>query len=113
MIHCAVIPGLTTLTLNQPLTVTVTGNQAQYHRYVRKADTSVETGYVEQGGGTVAPDGTVTLSGSAVGRGFSYTASYAGRLPPGGGFTRLSGAQQWTGPKINPYRRGCFIDLKR
>jgi hypothetical protein len=112
-IRCGIIPGLTTIRLNQPFTLTVSGDRAQYTRAVRQADKSAESGYVEQGGGTVAADGAVVLSGSAQGRGYSYVANYQGRLPPAGGAGHLVGTQQWSRPGFDVFPRPCSMDLSR
>ena len=112
-IQCGPIPGMVSRTLNQPIEVAVAGNQATYHRQIRRGDTGGETEYVEQGSGTVAPDGGVTLTGAANAPSFRYSATYEGRLPPEGGSTRLTGVQRWSARTINSYDRPCSLVLRR
>jgi hypothetical protein len=111
-IRCAPIPGVATVALRQPIELVVTGNQARYSRPVRRADTAVATPYSEDGAGIVAPDGSVVLTAEVTARSYAYTARYQGRLPPGGGHTRLVGAQTWTAGTTEPgFQRRCAIDL--
>ena len=112
-IQCGPIPGMVSRTLNQPIEVAVAGDQATYQRQVKRGDTGGQTEYVEQGSGTVAADGGVTLAGAANAPSFRYSATYEGRLPPGGGSTRLTGVQHWSARTINSYDRPCSLVLRR
>jgi len=112
-LRCAPIPGIASLRLNQPIEVTVTGNAATYDRAVRRGDTGGETDIHERGGGTVAPDGSVTLTGQASAPAYRYSAQYSGMLQPDGGTSRLTGKQLWYPQRANPVDRNCSMTLRR
>ncbi len=104
---------MTTKRLVQAFTLTVNGNHARYSRQVHTTYSRTESPYAEQGEGAVAADGTLTLRGGAIGRGFQYTATYQGVLPPHGGAAKLTGVQLWTTRQIAQVQRACTIDLAR
>jgi len=112
--RCDAMPGITTIPLDIAFTLTVTGDMARYTRPVMQADSRQTSGRAETGSGRVAADGAVTLRGSAEGAEYRYTATYQGRLPPGGGAARLVGTQDWVIPTRNvATRRPCTIELRR
>ncbi len=99
-------------TLKVPMEMTVADGKATYSREVTNADGSRIVG-TEEGAGTVAADGTISLAATwksaTEGARYNYTASYAGKLSSGQG--KLSGTQVWTfdGKTEN---RSCAIALK-
>src|SRR5437764_16408 len=99
-LRCGPVQGFGSLPLNQPIEVTVSGNTARYDRAVRRTDTTAETDIHEHGGGTVAADGSLTLTGEATSPAYTYTAQYSGMLRPDGETSRLSGVQRWTSRHI-------------
>lgn len=111
-VRCDVMPG-TSLPLVQRIQLRVTGARALYEREVRVADTGTGSGIWERATGTVGRDGRLTLTGSATGNGYTYTARYSGRLPPAGGQTTLEGNQLWVMRNGNTFDRPCRIELRR
>ncbi len=66
--------------LNSPITVTIAGTRATYERnIVNPSDTSRSLG-TESGNGTVAPDGTVRMTGSFGNAAARQESSFSGRL---------------------------------
>jgi hypothetical protein len=112
-LRCGPVQGLTAVPLNQPIEVTVFDNVARYDRPVRIPARSIESGVHEHGEGTVAPDGSVTLSGGAASPPYRYSAQYSGMLRPDGETSRLSGFQKWTAPRIRSHDRPCSMMLRR
>ena len=111
--RCDPIPGMTSLTLVQPVDITVVDGQASYQRIVRRGDMGGDSENVERGGGPVAADGTVTLTGSVTSPRYSYTATYEGRLPPNGRTGGLAGVQHWRARSISSFDRPCSWSLQR
>jgi hypothetical protein len=101
---------------NVPFTMTVTGGQARFERRIGTSD-GRPTENFERGSGTVAPDGTVTLTGGGQGRGevttniWSFSSSYSGRIA--GGQVTLQGQQNWQIPRQPNVTRPCTITLSR
>lgn len=113
ILRCGLIPGVTTKRLVEPLTLTVQGNHAQYTRRIHQTDVAAYSTFVEQGDGTVGPDGALTLRGGGIGKGFQYTATYSGVLPPNGTAARFTGVQLWTTRRVTQVQRECSIELAR
>jgi hypothetical protein len=96
-----------------PMTVTVSGNSASYTRQVYNQDNTAVVG-TEEGSGTVAGNGQLTLSAKWTSAGpnprYTYTASYSGTIT--GNTANLRGTQVWKfdGKTEN---RSCTIALKR
>ncbi len=71
---------------------------------------STRVGVSAQGKGLVSSDGDVTLTETAQGQGWGFTATYRGRFD--GTAAKLSGAQQWRlANNGGPYTRPCTITL--
>jgi hypothetical protein len=108
-IECDALPGQEPLR-NEHFPVEFKNGQAQYERDVRKANTATPSGVTAKGKGTVSPDGDVSLTETAVGKGWDFEATYRGRFD--GKTAQLSGAQHWhlqgTGA---PWTRPCTIML--
>jgi hypothetical protein len=87
----------TTGTLKIPMDLKIDGGKATYRREVLNRDGTRVVG-TEQGSGTVAADGALTLTATWTSAEdkprFTYTASYAGKLAAGAG--TLRGAQIWS-----------------
>ena len=112
MIRCDPIPGVANFELRQLFDLMVAGGQATYERAIRRADTSGDSGERERGGGPVAADGAVRLTGSASTANYSYDAEYSGRLSSNGA-AHLVGVQHWRPRRAVPVDRACTIDLRR
>jgi hypothetical protein len=95
----------------EPITIEVTGAVARYRHTVLDEDGTAGVG-IENGEGTIAKDGRVTLRGDWKSRtgGYSYEARYSGTLGAKGG--ELAGQQAWTihGRKGE---RSCTMTLSR
>jgi hypothetical protein len=95
------------------MSVTVSGNSATYSRQVYNQDNTAVIG-TEEGSGTVAGNGHITLSAKWRSAGpsprYTYTASYSGTMT--GDTANLRGTQVWSfdGKTEN---RSCTIALKR
>ncbi len=113
ILRCGLIPGVTTKKLVEKFTLTVQGNHAQYTRRIHKTDVADYSTFVEQGDGTIGPGGGLVLRGGGVGRGFQYTATYEGVLPPNGTSAHFTGTQLWTTRKVMQVPRACSIELAR
>jgi hypothetical protein len=110
-IQCGLIPGLTTKALNGDFEMTVNGTRLSYSRPVHVTDSPALSGVAESGDGILTGN-EITLRGGASARGYSYTASYHGRIE--GGHAILSGEQLWTAAKLpEPVHRACRIRLTR
>jgi len=108
-IECDALPGQEPLR-NEQFPLEFKNGQAQYERDVRKANSTVPIGVTAQGKGTVSPDGDVSLTETAVGKGWSFEATYRGQFD--GKTAQLSGAQHWRLPDTGePYTRPCTIKL--
>ncbi len=66
---------------------------------------------MERGGGSVAADGDITVTGSAAGQTWSYQATYRGRVE--GRNLRRSGSQLWRLPGRPVLTRPCTIGVYR
>jgi hypothetical protein len=111
VLRCGPNRGLARLILVEPMEVRVTGNVARYGR-APPGQGGLADGW-ESGGGTVAPDGSLTLTGEAVAPSYRYSAQYSGVLPPAGDPTRLVGKQSWYSRRTSPVDRICSISLRR
>lgn len=112
-LRCGPVPGFSRLPLNQEIEVTVNGSTARYDRAVRVVETSVDSEVREQGSGTIAADGSLTLAGQASSPAYAYSAHYSGMLRPDGGASRLSGVQKWTARRTRATDRNCSMTLRR
>lgn len=107
-LNCAKLP-FTKGPQRAALKIQVSGGQASYTRSVGNEDNSITVGS-ESGSGTIAADGSVTLSGSWRGQRNSFSATYAGKIGASGG--KLSGRQNWS-YNGQSYTRPCSITLAR
>jgi hypothetical protein len=99
--------------LDTAIRITIANGRAAFRRVVLNPDGS-PTGIAEVGDGTVAADGSITLSGTANGPRYNYVSHYAGRLSAERGTGQLSGAQDWAaGQAVGGQRRPCTIGLRR
>lgn len=110
-IACDAIPGVTSGPLRTEFVVRVADGQARYEREVLRPDGNMPQGITERGTGAVSADGEVTLTGSAGASGWSYQATYRGRIA--GRQMRLSGAQEWRFTTRAPLVRPCTITAAR
>ncbi len=110
-IQCDALPGFTSKRLYGDFVMTLDGARLSYSRPVLNPDATSASGIAEFGAGTLA-DGEVRLQGRASGTGYSYTASYGGRIE--GDRLRLGGEQLWHARQFaQPYHRACGIELQR
>lgn len=95
-----------------PIELVISGGAATFARKVWNQDRSAIVG-TEEGSGTVAATGAVTLSAvwkSAVTGRYTFTASYEGRLAARSG--QLNGRQVWM-VDAKSENRNCSIALKK
>jgi hypothetical protein len=111
VITCDVLPGQTVGQLKTEFSMTVAEGQGRYEREVLRATGKGGLGVMERGGGRVAPDGDITITGSAAGQTWSYEATYQGRFE--GRNLRLSGTQLWRLPGRSVLTRPCTIAVSR
>jgi hypothetical protein len=107
-LRCAAIPTLTVAPVDVEFTLTVRGATATYQRPVLSYDGRQPVGQ-ENGTGTVAADGTVTLQGGVSGSFGVFVAHYTGRLS--GAHLDRSGTESFIAPR--QYERLCTISLDR
>ena len=111
VITCDVLPGQTAGALKTEFSMTVAEGQARYEREVLRASGNGRVGVTERGGGSVAADGDISVTGSAAGQTWSYEATYRGRFE--GRNLRLSGSQLWHLPGRSALTRPCTIGVYR
>jgi hypothetical protein len=111
LITCDVLPGQTVGPLKTEFSMTVAEGEARYEREVLRPTGSGRLGVTERGGGGVASDGDITVTGSAAGQTWSYEATYRGRFE--GRNLRLSGSQVWHLPGRSVLTRSCTIGVQR
>jgi hypothetical protein len=110
-IDCVSIPGLTTKPLAGEFEVSMNGSRLNYSRPVHKADSTSLSGAMETGTGILAGN-DISLQGGATGKGYSYTATYRGRIEDGRAL--LTGEQVWTAASLSgAFHRACHITLTR
>jgi hypothetical protein len=110
-IQCVPVPGLTTKPLTGLFEVSMNGSRLTYSRPVHKADLASLSGATESGTGILAGN-DITLQGGAAGKGYSYTATYQGRMEDGRAL--LTGEQVWTAASLSgAFHRACHITLTR
>ena len=112
-LRCRPIRGIARQPLNQPVEVIVSGGVARYEHAVRRPDPGGAADVHEIGEGTIAPDGSLTLTGQASAQLFRYSAQYSGMLQPDGGPSRLAGKQSWYANRASPVERNCSMMLRR
>ena len=104
LITCDVLPGQTVGQLKTEFSMTVAEGEARYEREVLRPTGSGRLGVTERGGGSVASDGDITVTGSAAGQTWSYEATRN---------LRLSGSQLWRLPGRSVLTRSCTIGVQR
>jgi hypothetical protein len=96
-----------------PMTMTVSGNSATYTRQVYNQDNTAVVG-TEEGTGTIAGDGQITLSAkwnsARTNSRYTYTASYSGTMTGSAANLRGTEVRSFDGKTEN---RSCTISLKR
>jgi hypothetical protein len=108
-IQCVAVPGLTIRPLTGDFEMTTNGTRLTYSRSVHRANLAALSGVEESGVGTLTGN-DIELQGAAAGKGYSYTASYQGRV--GNGHANLVGEQVWTtstSPQL--FHRACHVTL--
>jgi hypothetical protein len=108
-LDCAQLPYTRAELGAEPVAVTIAGGKVSYSRTLYDHDRSEVVGK-EAGTGTVAPDGSITLSGGWNGRRDSVKASYRGKFA--GGAATLSGRHviSYDG---KTYNRTCAMTITR
>ena len=107
-LNCAKLSWTKAPLTNEPVSVAILDGKVSYSRVLYGVDRSKVVGQ-ESGNGTIAPDGTIALSGGFQGRRDTMKANYRGKLENGAGI--LNGAQSVTyqGKTEN---RACTLQLK-
>jgi hypothetical protein len=106
-LDCAQLPYTRDDLAAEPVTLAITGGKVSYSRTLYHRDRSEVVGK-ETGSGTVAADGTITLSGGWSGQRDTVKASYRGKFA--GGAATLSGRQviSYDG---KTYNRACSLTI--
>jgi hypothetical protein len=87
------------------------GTELSYSRPVHNADSASTSGVAETGTGVLAGN-EIKLHGGAVGMGYSFTATYEGRI--NGSQVNLAGDQVWTTRTLpQGFHRACQISPTR
>jgi hypothetical protein len=95
---------------NQPFVLTIKNGQLVYSRDVKMPNGVDSTGVSEHGKGTVASDGSVSVSGSAGNNDWNFTSAFQGRFD--GAMLHLTGTQSWVLPQSHgggTFKRNCSI----
>jgi hypothetical protein len=108
-LDCAKLP-FTRVELDvEPVVLTISSGKVSYSRTLYGYDRSTVVGK-ETGGGSVAPDGSMTLSGGWTGKRDSMKASYRGKFTAGGGTLSGKHVINYEGKS---YDRSCSMTISR
>lgn len=108
-LDCAQLPYTKAELGAEPVAVTIADGKVSYSRTLYEHDRSEVVGK-ETGTGTVAPDGSITLSGGWTGRRDSVKASYRGKFV--GGAAKLDG-HHVISYEGKTYNRTCLMTIAR
>jgi hypothetical protein len=107
-LNCAKLSWTKAPLTNEPVSVAILDGKVSYSRVLYGVDRSQVVGQ-ESGGGTIAPDGAIALSGGSTGRLGTMKATYKGKLEGGAGI--LNGVQSVTYQGKTEVR-ACTLQLK-
>ena len=107
-LNCAKLSWTKAPLTNEPVSVAILDGKVSYSRVLYGVDRTKVVGQ-ESGNGTIAPDGTIALSGGSTGNLGTMKATYKGKLEAGAGI--LNGAQSVTYQGKTEIR-ACTLQLK-
>ncbi len=107
-LNCAKLSWTKAPLSNEPVSVAILDGKVSYSRVLYGVDRSTVVGQ-ESGSGTIAPDGTIEITGGSTGRLGTMKATYKGKIEAGAAI--LDGAQSVTYQGKTEIR-ACTLQLK-